>query len=250
MRRQKQASTGLFRQEDARKILSPDAPFQEREAYNAIRTNLLFSQRGEKCPVFAVTSPTANNGKTLNSVNLAVAYAQMGKKTLLIDADMRNPTVHKMFHLPGKNGLSEFLAGLQSEITPLETDREDLYILPAGAAPPNPAELLAGAQARRLIERVRNRFDCVFIDTPPVNIVTDATLLGTAVTGYILIVKAGSTVKAEVRTALNLLGQVDAVILGFILNNVTPQNSAYGAHYKYGYSHYANRTQREMRDEN
>lgn len=244
MKRQSKTS-GLFRPDDAKKILSPDAPFQEREAYNAIRTNLLFSQRGEKCPVFAVTSPTPNNGKTINSVNLAVAYAQMGKKTLLIDADMRNPTVHKMFRLPGKNGLSEFLAGLQSEITPLQTDREGLYILPAGAAPPNPAELLAGAQTRRLIERIRNRYDCVFIDTPPINIVTDATLLCAAVTGYILIIRAGTTVKADVRAALNLLQQVDATVLGFILNNVTPQTSGYGAHYKGIYAAYGQRFKKE-----
>lgn len=249
MKRQKKEATGLFRPEDAAKILSPDAPFQEREAYNAIRTNLLFSRRGEKCPVFAVTSPTPNNGKTINSVNLAVAYAQMGKKTLLIDADMRNPTVHKMFRLPGKNGLSEFLAGLQTEAEPRPSGRDNLFVLPAGAAPPNPAELLAGPQTRRLIEQIRSRFDCVFIDTPPVNIVTDATLLCAAVTGYILIVRAGSTVKAEVRTALNLLGQVDAAVLGFILNNVTPQNSGYGGHYKGHYAAYAYRSRGEKRED-
>ena len=101
-----------FSREDQKKILSSSSPFIVKEAYSSIRTNLLFSQKGDECPVFIVTSPTANNGKSINSVNMAVSFAQMGKKTLLIDADMRNPTVHRLFSIPVKNGLSEILAGL------------------------------------------------------------------------------------------------------------------------------------------
>ncbi|UKI22285.1 MAG: hypothetical protein L6V88_07880 [Anaerotruncus sp.] len=86
-----------FSREDTKKILAPDSPFVIKEAYSSIRTNLLFMQKGEKCPIFVVTSPTANNGKTINSINLAVSFAQMGKRTLLIDSDMRNPTIHRMF---------------------------------------------------------------------------------------------------------------------------------------------------------
>lgn len=100
-----------FSREDQKKILSSSSPFIVKEAYSSIRTNLLFSQKGDECPVFIVTSPTANNGKSINSVNMAVSFAQMGKKTLLIDADMRNPTVHRLFSIPVKNGLSEILAG-------------------------------------------------------------------------------------------------------------------------------------------
>ena len=100
-----------FSREDTKKILAPDSPFVIKEAYSSIRTNLLFMQKGEKCPIFVVTSPTANNGKTINSINLAVSFAQMGKRTLLIDSDMRNPTIHRMFSIPVKNGLSEILAG-------------------------------------------------------------------------------------------------------------------------------------------
>ena len=95
--------TKVFTKDDPKKILSPEAPFVVKEAYSAIRTNLLFTQKGEKCPVFVVTSPTANNGKTINSINLAVSFAQMGKRTLLIDSDMRNPTIHRMFSIPVKN---------------------------------------------------------------------------------------------------------------------------------------------------
>ncbi len=92
-----------FTRSDIKKILSPDSPFVVKEAYSSIRTNLLFMQKGEKCPIFVVTSPTANNGKTINSINLAISFAQMGKRTLLIDGDMRNPTIHRLFSIPVKN---------------------------------------------------------------------------------------------------------------------------------------------------
>ena len=112
-----------FSKEDMKKILTAESPFIVKEAYSAIRTNLLFMQKGEKCPVFVVTSPTANNGKTINSINLAISFAQMGKKTLLIDSDMRNPTIHRMFSIPVQNGLSEILAGLTDNITVSKTEQ-------------------------------------------------------------------------------------------------------------------------------
>ena len=114
--RKKLAENNGFSKSDQKKILCTDSSFAVKEAYNAIRTNLLFTQQGEKCPIFVVTSPTANNGKTINSINLAVSFAQMGKRTLLIDSDMRNPTIHRMFSIPVKNGLSEILAGLTDNI--------------------------------------------------------------------------------------------------------------------------------------
>lgn len=132
----KETKSLAFSREDQKKILSADSPFVVKEAYNSVRTNLLFTQQGEKCPVFVVSSPTANNGKSINSINMAISFAQMGKRTLLIDADMRNPTVHRMFSIPVKNGLSEILAGLTDSITVSKTDVENLSILTAGKIPP------------------------------------------------------------------------------------------------------------------
>ena len=91
-KKKKETKSLAFSREDQKKILSADSPFVVKEAYNSVRTNLLFTQQGEKCPVFVVSSPTANNGKSINSINMAISFAQMGKRTLLIDADMRNPT--------------------------------------------------------------------------------------------------------------------------------------------------------------
>ena len=144
-----------FSREDQKKILSSSSPFIVKEAYSSIRTNLLFSQKGDECPVFIVTSPTANNGKSINSVNMAVSFAQMGKKTLLIDADMRNPTVHRLFSIPVKNGLSEILAGLTDNITVSKTDIENLSVLTAGKIPPNPSELLSSERTDKLLAFVK-----------------------------------------------------------------------------------------------
>ena len=221
--RRKLAENNGFSKSDPKKILCQNSPFAVKEAYNAIRTNLLFTQQGEKCPIFVVTSPTANNGKTINSINLAVSFAQMGKRTLLIDADMRNPTIHRMFSISVKNGLSEILAGLTDNISVSKTDVENLSVLTAGKIPPNPAELLSSARMDKLLEFVKEHYDCVFIDTPPINLVTDSTIFAQKVTGYIVIVKTDTTNTHDVKTTVTNIEQIDGNILGFILNDVNSE---------------------------
>lgn len=221
-----------FSRDNIKKILNPESPFVVKEAYSAIRTNLLFMQKGEKCPVFVVTSPTANNGKTINSINLAISFAQMGKKTLLIDSDMRNPTIHRMFSIPVKNGLSEILAGLTDNITVSKTDIDNLSVLTGGKIPPNPAELISSSRMDKLLEFVKEHYDCVFIDTPPVNLVTDATVFAQKTTGYIMIVKSETTDISEVRTAVSNLESIDGNILGFILNDASTKRHGYYSYYK------------------
>ncbi len=237
-KRKKDSATKSFSREDIKKILGTESPFVVKEAYSAIRTNLLFMQKGEKCPVFIVTSPTANNGKTINSINLAISFAQMGKKTLLIDADMRNPTIHRMFSIPVKNGLSEILAGLTDNITVSKTEIENLSVLTGGKIPPNPAELIASSRMYKLLEFVKVHYDCVFMDTPPVNLVTDATVFAQKTTGYILIVKANVSDTADVKIAVSSLENIGGNILGFVLNDVTTGRNGYYSYYKrYGYKY-------------
>lgn len=235
--RKKKEVSNSFKREDAKKKLGSDSAFVVKEAYNSIRTNLLFTQKGEKCPIFVVTSPTANNGKTINSVNLAISYAQMGKKTLIIDSDMRNPTIHRMFNIPLKDGLSEILAGITDSISVTSTDIENLSVLPSGQIPPNPAELLGSDRMNKLLDFVKEHFDCVFIDSPPVNIVTDATIFASNVTGYILIVKSGVTDREDIKYSVSTLEQVNANILGFILNDVPLKDGKYYSKYKNRYSY-------------
>ena len=236
--RRKLAENNGFSKSDPKKILCQNSPFAVKEAYNAIRTNLLFTQQGEKCPIFGVTSPTANNGKTINSINLAVSFAQMGKRTLLIDADMRNPTIHRMFSISVKNGLSEILAGLTDNISVSKTDVENLSVLTAGKIPPNPAELLSSARMDKLLEFVKEHYDCVFIDTPPINLVTDSTIFAQKVTGYIVIVKTDTTNTHDVKTTVTNIEQIDGNILGFILNDVNSEKKKYYSYYrKYNYNY-------------
>lgn len=227
-----------FSKENSKKILNQNSPFIVKEAYSSIRTNLLFTQRGEKCPIFVVTSPTANNGKTLNSINLAVSYAQMGKKTLIIDGDMRNPTIHRMFSVSSKNGLSEILAGLTDDIVVAKTNIENLSILTSGKIPPNPVELLSSERMDKLLSFVKEHYDCVFIDTPPINIVTDATVFAQKSTGYIIVVKANTSENADVKTAVANLEHIEGNILGFVLNDILPNNTTNQSYYRqYNYKY-------------
>lgn len=232
---------------DPAKLLKGNSSFAIKEAYNAIRTNLMFTQHGDKCPIFVITSPTANNGKTINSANLAISFAQMGKKTLIIDSDMRNPSLHKLFGLSSKNGLSEILAGLTDNISVSKTDIENLSVLTAGKIPPNPAELLASERMDKLLDFVREHYDCVFIDTPPVNLVTDATVFAQKTTGYILIIKTDTTKLPELKVTVNTLETLNSSILGFIINDInsnkkryysyyTKYSKYYAYNYKYSYS--------------
>ena len=217
---------------DSTKLLTAASTFAVKEAYNSIRTNLLFTQQGEKCPIFVVTSPTANNGKTINSANLAINFAQMGKKTLVIDADMRNPSLHKHFSLSSRNGLSEILAGLTDNITVTKTDIENLSVLTSGKIPPNPTELLSSPRMDKLLDFVKEHYDCVFIDTPPVNIVTDATVFSQKATGYVIIVKTDTTNIPELKTTVSTLQGINANILGFILNDANSEKKKYYSYYR------------------
>ena len=212
--------------------MTASSTFAVKEAYNSIRTNLLFTQQGEKCPIFVVTSPTANNGKTINSANLAINFAQMGKKTLVIDADMRNPSLHKLFSLSSRNGLSEILAGLTDNITVTKTDIENLSVLTSGKIPPNPTELLSSPRMDKLLDFVKEHYDCVFIDTPPVNIVTDATVFSQKATGYVIIVKTDTTNIPELKTTVSTLQGINANILGFILNDANSEKKKYYSYYR------------------
>ena len=226
---------GKQRTAAVRPRLHENSPFAIKEAYNSIRTKLIFTGKGEKCPVFAVTSSLTADGKTTTAVSLAVSFSMAEQRVLLIDADMRRPSVHRYFNTECRGGLSEILAGLSSEITLRATRYERLSILTAGQVPPNPAELLGSKQMDRLLEYVRKYFDYVIIDTPPVNIVTDATVFAEKITGYVLVVQSGKNHLREVSDAIGQLREMNGSIAGLILND--PENKA-DAHYSRRYNRY------------
>ncbi|MDL2302573.1 polysaccharide biosynthesis tyrosine autokinase [Lachnospiraceae bacterium OttesenSCG-928-D06] len=232
--------TSLNKKVKTSPVLEEESPFALKESYNKVRTNVIFTGKGEKCPIYAVTSAEQNEGKTLNSVNLAIGYSQLGKKTLLIDGDMRNASVAAYINETGETGLSEYLAGMVSEAE-ITNPRENLYLLNAGALPPNPAELLAGEYMKELLHQAQNEYDCVIIDLPPAGIVTDALLLAKNVVGYIVIVRAGVSRMNRLKNLVSLLEQVDGCICGFVFNGMNPKSQDYNYrkldyYYSYGQS--------------
>ena len=205
------------------------------EAYRVIRTGIQFAQAGKELQTIALTSCTPNEGKSTTIANLAVVLTQAGKSVLLIDCDMRNPTVHKNFNLSNKVGLSSCISmGTALSDAVQKTSIEGLYALTGGVIPPNPSELLDSEQMKNVLQRAKEQYDYVLIDTPPVMPVTDALIVSRFVDGMILVI-ASAEVKVEMaRDVKNQLVNAGANILGVVLNKVRSEHHGYG----YGYYYY------------
>lgn len=205
------------------------------EAYRVIRTSIQFAQAGKELKTLAVTSCMPNEGKSMTAANLAVVLTQAGKSVLLIDCDMRNPTVHKNFNLSNKVGLSSCISmGTALSDAVQKTSIEGLYALTGGVIPPNPSELLGSEQMKNVLQRAKEQYDYVLIDTLPVMPVTDALIVGRFVDGMILVI-ASAEVKVEMaRDVKNQLVNAGANILGVVLNKVRSEHHGYG----YGYYYY------------
>jgi capsular exopolysaccharide synthesis family protein len=219
------------------KILSKDSPFALKEAYNNIRANLRFTGRWEKCPVYAITSSDVAEGKTLNAINLAISYTQIGKKTLVIDADMRKSSMSSMLDIELIDGLSEYLAGIV-DIPFITEYLPNLYFISSGDIPPNPAELLSGNRWHELLESCKKEYDAIFIDLPPAGIVSDALLLTKDVTAYILIVREKVTKFDREQMMVRKLEALGANICGFVYNGISMKSQDYA--YKYYGKEYFN----------
>ena len=205
------------------------------EAYRVIRTGIQFAQAGKELQTIALTSCTPNEGKSTTIANLAVVLTQAGKSVLLIDCDMRNPTVHKNFNLSNKVGLSSCISmGTALSDAVQKTSIEGLYALTGGVIPPNPSELLGSEQMKNVLQRAKEQYDYVLIDTPPVMPVTYALIVSRFVDGMILVI-ASAEVKVEMaRDVKNQLQHAGANILGVVLNKVRSEHHGYG----YGYYYY------------
>lgn len=205
------------------------------EAYRVIRTSIQFAQAGKELKTLAVTSCIPNDGKSMTAANLAVVLTQAGKSVLLIDCDMRNPTVHKNFNLSNKVGLSSCISmGTALSDAVQKTSIEGLYALTGGVIPPNPSDLLGSEQMKNVLQRAKEQYDYVLIDTPPVMPVTDALIVSRFVDGMILVI-ASAEIKVEMaRDVKNQLVNAGANILGVVLNKVRSEHHGYG----YGYYYY------------
>ena len=215
---------------------------QMAESYRALRTSLLLSSLGAPPKVIMVTSARPQEGKTTTAINSAIVLAQKDVRVLLVDADLRRPGVHKTLGLGPCSGLTNVLTGsatLQQTITASPV-LPNLFILPAGTPPPNPAELLASANMKDVLAELREQFDHVVVDTPPTLSVTDAVVLSPRMDAIILVIRSGQTTKQALRRARDLLMQVNAHVTGVLLNAVDLSSPDYYYYYEYQgkYTHY------------
>ena len=205
------------------------------EQYREIRTNIEYSNVDQNTKTILVTSSDKNEGKTTTVSNLAVSFANLNKKVLLIDCDLRNASIHKMFRLNNIYGLTDILAKDRAVDKCIqETELENLYVLTAGAIPPNPAEILSSEKMKNLIEDLKNIYDYIFIDTPPIGLVTDAGVLSSFIDGVVLVVKSESVEKKYLEETKKKLDAVDARILGAILNAYKSEQKDYNYYSYYG----------------
>ena len=218
------------------KVLNDKSPFHVKEAYKALRTNVVFSVTHDGAKKIIVTSALAGEGKSTNCLNLAISFAQTGAKVVLVDCDLRKPNIANLLNINQSPGLSNVLANLNNVDSVIKhTEYPNLDIIPSGDIPPNPAELLGSAAMENVLDKLSEMYEYIFLDTSPINIVTDAAVMSRMTDGVLIVVRQGRTDKDTVSEAINKLTFVDANIIGFILNGrLTDVKGSY----KYGQRRY------------
>jgi len=223
---------------------SPKSPVAE--ACRAVRTNIMFAATGREMKTIVVTSPGPKEGKTTTAVSVAIAMAQAGARVLIVDTDMRRPRMHRIFQVPGEEGLTSVLVG-DGRVSELikRTEVPGLDVLPCGHVPPNPAELCQSPRFKELLDELGGMYDRVVLDSPPVMVVTDAAVLGTICNGVLLVARTGFTSRAGLNETARQIGDVGGHLLGCVLNDMDLEKRGYGyyryrryGYYRYGYQRY------------
>jgi len=215
----------------------PQSPISE--AYRSLRTSLMYTKQGDKGSIM-VSSPGPGEGKTTTMINLAITYANLGKKTLLIDADLRRPVLHKVFNTTKDVGLTHYLTGNIKTIEDVVklTDIENLELITCGVVPPNPSELLASSSLYNLIPKLKEKYDIILFDAPPILAVTDAVVLSRLASQFIMVVRVGVTDKGGMQRSMHSMAQVNTNITGIVLNAMDFSNSYYSGNYYNYYNYY------------
>ncbi|MBQ2742028.1 MAG: CpsD/CapB family tyrosine-protein kinase, partial [Oscillospiraceae bacterium] len=228
--------------QERRNLLTAKSDFFVREAYKALRTNVSFALAEDTdSHVIIITSSMQGEGKSITAMNLAISYAMTDNKVIVIDCDLRRPKVARLMKMKSKVGLSNLIINpdLYDEAI-LPTSVKGLDVMLSGDIPPNPSELLGSKRMQQLIAKLKEKYDYIFLDCPPVNMVTDAVVLAPQSDGVLFLVRANHTERGSVIHAIDQLEYAKAKILGFVLNGVGMENTHYGyKQYKYkGYSRY------------
>ena len=204
------------------------------EAYRTLRTNIQFSSYDQEVRVITVTSSRPAEGKSTVACNMAITFAENGKKVLLVDTDLRRPTVHKKFKLPNSLGIVNVIMNMELLHEVVHHDvTEGLDIITSGVIPPNPSELLGSRKFQRFIDEMRDQYDTIILDSPPLLAVTDAQVLTTLSDGTVVVAQHGVTKKDEISQAKDLLEKVKGNILGVVLSQIPPEDNGYYYYYSY-----------------
>jgi len=195
------------------------------EAFRTLRTNLIFSSLDHPLTTLLVTSPAPKEGKSTTLANLAVTMAQGGRKTILVDCDLRRPRQHELFGVPAAPGLTSMILDAQADPALAATEVENLWLLPVGPLPPNPADLLSSRRMESLISTLKSQADIVLFDAPPILAVTDAALLASKLDGVLLVVSAGRTKREHAQRAKELLEKIHVRLVGAVLTNAQVDTS-------------------------
>lgn len=213
--------------------INPKSPISE--AYRTLLTNVQFSNIDSQIQVLMVASAQVEEGKSTTASNLAVAYAQRGQRVLLIDGDLRKPTIAQIFNVSNRTGLSLVVSDQTNwQEAVQETSVEHLFILPSGPIPPNPSELLSSQKMKQLMGELKEQFDVIIIDTPPVLAVSDSLILSSLSDGVLMVVLAGKTKRNQILKAKASLEYVNANLIGVVLNSMKLRKGENLTYYYYG----------------
>lgn len=218
-------------------LLSSKSPFSVQEAYKTLRTNVTFSLPGTDCKCIGITSANRGEGKSTVAVNLSISLAQLDKKVLLIDCDMRLPTVITKFGVKAQEGLSDYLSGTIEEVPIIRIESKGVDIVPSGTIPPDSTALIDSQVMRDMVAAFKDMYDYVIFDFPPINIVTDAVLLTEMIDGYLLVVRHEFSEYQKIGEMLRQMQFADARIIGFVYNSRSEEKKYYKRRY-YRYSYY------------
>lgn len=225
-------------------LIGEKTPFSINEAYKAARTNIMFALAAEEgCKKVIFTSAEPGEGKSTTILNIAITFAQMDAKVLIIDGDLRKPRAHRYLNLEKNDGLSDLLAGMITVDEAIKHhEKSGIDCITAGQIPPNPIELLSSSKMGELLEKLSESYDYIFIDTPPITVVTDALSLAKFVNGYILLVRHNYSIHELLERTRQSLQFAEAKILGYIINDIKPmaglgysRYGTYSTRYKYRY---------------
>jgi len=222
-----------------RMITREDPKSPVSEAYRSLRTNILYTQADKPIKSILVSSPGASEGKTTTVTNLAITFANMGKRTLLIDADLRRPVQNHIWKVKKDPGLTHYLSGATDDFDSLihATDVENLSMVTSGISPPNPSELLGSDRMTALVAKLEDEWDYILFDSPPVAAVTDASMISREIDTMVLVIKAGETHKEAYRRSVQTLKSINVPLAGIVMNGISRRTS-YDTYYYYYYQYY------------